>query len=100
MKSCEEFDLHIGYITKSFFISFCLLYELLSVLAFESMDDPHIHWLQMACAIWGGKNRNVVFFRAVVSLGCAAHWSMRSKIFLFFCTHLAFQLHKKLLQSG
>jgi len=32
----------------------------------------------------GGKNRNVTFFRAVVSPRCAAHWSMKSKIFLFF----------------
>jgi hypothetical protein len=28
---------------------------MLSVLAFESMDDPHTQWLQMACAIWGEK---------------------------------------------
>jgi hypothetical protein len=26
-------------------------HELFSVLEFESMDDPHIQWLQMACAI-------------------------------------------------
>jgi hypothetical protein len=45
------------------------------------MDDPHIQWLQMACAIWGGKY-NLVFFRAMEALGCAAHWSMKSKIFL------------------
>ena len=32
----------------------------------------------------GWKNRNVIFFIAVVSPGCAAHWSMKSKIFLFF----------------
>ena len=34
------------------------------------MDDPHIQWLQMACAIWGEKY-NLIFFTAVVSLGCA-----------------------------
>ena len=32
----------------------------------------------------GGKNRNITFFRAVLSPGCAAHWSMKRKIFLFF----------------
>jgi hypothetical protein len=34
---------------------------LLSVLAFESMDDPHIQWLQMACAIWGEKYNFSIF---------------------------------------
>ena len=34
---------------------------MLSVLAFDSMDDPHIQWLQMACAILGEKyNYNIV----------------------------------------
>jgi len=64
---------------------YCLTYELPSVLAFETVDDPHIQWLQMACAIWG-KNITSIFFRAVVSLGYAAHWSMKSKIFLFFAS--------------
>jgi hypothetical protein len=54
---------------------------LLPVLAFESIDEPHIQWLQMACAIGGGKNIILIFFRAMVSLGCAVHWSMKSKIF-------------------
>ena len=31
-----------------------------------------------------GKNITLIFFTAVVSHGCAAHWSMNSKIFLFF----------------
>ena len=47
------------------------------------MDDPHIKWLQMACAIQG-KNITLIFFKAVVSLGCAAHLSMKSKIFSVF----------------
>jgi hypothetical protein len=47
------------------------------------MDDPHMQWLQMACAIWGEKY-NLVYYRVVEALGCAAHWSMKSKIFLFF----------------
>ena len=60
-----------------------ITYELCSVLAFETMDDPHIRWLQMACAIWL-KNITSIFFRAVVSLRYAAHWSIKRKIFLFF----------------
>jgi hypothetical protein len=47
------------------------------------MDDPHFWWLQMAYAI-GGENSTAIFFRAVASLGYAAHWSMESKIFMFF----------------
>ena len=49
---------------------------------------------------FGGKNITSIFFRAVVSLGYAAHWSLKSKIFLFFAPHLAIQLHKKLLKRG
>jgi len=34
---------------------------MLSVLAFDSMDDPHIQWLQMVCAMWGEKyNFNIL----------------------------------------
>ena len=32
---------------------------------------------------FGGKNVTLIFFRTMVSHGCAAHWSMKSKIFLF-----------------
>ena len=50
----------------------------------DTTDDPHIHCLQMICAIWGEKYYiTLIFFRAVVYLGCAAYWSMKSKIFLF-----------------
>jgi len=31
-----------------------------------------------------GKNVTLIFFITMVSHGCAAHWSMKSKIFLFF----------------
>ena len=35
--------------------------ELLSIQAFESMNDPHIRCLQMACAVWGEKcNFNIL----------------------------------------
>jgi len=54
----------------------------LLVLALESMNDPHIQQLQMACAVWG-KNMTLIFFKALVSLECAAHLSMKSKIFQF-----------------
>jgi hypothetical protein len=30
---------------------------------------------------FGGKNVTLIFFRTMVSHGCAAHWSMESKIF-------------------
>jgi len=79
------------------------MYELRFVLAFGTMDDPHIHWLQMACAIWG-KNITSVFFRAVVSLGYTAHWSIKSKIFLFFApiwgSPVAHEIPQKWLKSS
>jgi len=55
VKSCEKDDLHFGCITEFSSIDdcYCLLYQLLSVPVFDSMDDPHIQWLQMAFAIWG-----------------------------------------------
>jgi len=42
-----------------------------------------MQWFQVACAILGAKY-NLVYFRIVEALGCAAHWSMKSKIFTFF----------------
>jgi hypothetical protein len=47
------------------------------------MDDPNIQLLQMACVTWGGGDVTLIFFRVVISLACAAHWSMKSKIFMF-----------------
>jgi hypothetical protein len=47
----------------------------------------------------GGVNITVIFFRAMVSLGCAAHWSMKGNIFCCL-PPLMFKLHKKLLKSG
>ena len=33
---------------------------------------------------FGGRNITLIFFRALLSRGFAAHWSMKSKIFLYF----------------
>jgi len=64
------------------------------------MDDPHIQWLQMACAIWGGIC-NLVFFRTEEALGCAALWSLKSKIFLpLFGAPVAQETPQKWLKSS
>jgi hypothetical protein len=40
-----------------------------------------------SCYKWlvqfGGKKVTLIFFRVVLSLACAAHWSMKNKIFCF-----------------
>jgi len=46
----------------------------------------------------GGKNIILIFYRAMVFLVCAAHWSIKSKIFVF-CPYLLIQLNKKLCKS-
>jgi len=35
------------------------------------MDDPHIQWLQMACAIWGGKCNFNIFQNNGISCVCS-----------------------------
>jgi len=45
--------------------------EFLSVLAFESKDDPHIQWLQMACAILGEKYNFNIFQSSGISWVCS-----------------------------
>jgi hypothetical protein len=57
---------------------------MLSVLAFDSMDDPHIHWLQMACAIWGEKyNYNIVYSNGI-SCVCNTLANEKQDFFPFF----------------
>jgi hypothetical protein len=71
MKSCDKIDLHFGSITNSpsnIVTAFC---QLLSVQAFESMDDPHIQLLQMACAIWGEKSYFNTFQSSAISCVCS-----------------------------
>jgi len=72
---------------------------MLSVLAFDSMDDPHIQWLQMACAIWGEKYNFNILQSNGISFLCAAHWSMKRKIFPIFCPYVLIQMNKKLHKS-
>ena len=50
---------------------YCLLCEFLAVLAFESMDDPHIQCLQMACAIWGKKYNLSILQGSGISWMCS-----------------------------
>ena len=68
-------------ITKQLSIDhpYSLPYELLSVLAFENLNEYHIHWLQMACAIWGEKHNFSVFQSSVISWGVQyiGQWTAR-----------------------
>jgi hypothetical protein len=54
-----------------------------SVLAFEMMDDPHIQWLQMACAIWGGKYNFSIFQNSGISWVCSTLVSEEQDISVF-----------------
>jgi hypothetical protein len=75
------------------------MYELRSVLAFEMMDDSHIQWLQMACAIWGKKYNFIVFQISGISWVCNTLANEEQDISVF-CPCLAIKLHKKLLKSS
>jgi len=78
---------------------YCLPYEILSVLAFESKDDPNIQWLQMACAILGEKYNFNIFQSSGISWVCSTLVNEQQD-FPVFCLCLVMQLHKNLLKSG
>ena len=67
----------------------------------DTTDDPHIHCLQMICAIWGGKllyNFNI-FQSSGVSWVCSLLVN-EEQDFSVCCPCLALQLHNKLIKSG
>ena len=71
---------------------------MLYVLALDSMDDPHIQWLQMACAIWGEKYNFNILQSNGISCVCST-LVKEEQDFSIFCPYLAIQLNKKLRKS-
>jgi hypothetical protein len=63
------------------------------------MDNPHIQWLQMACAIWGEKYNFSIFQNNGISWLCSTFVNEEQDISVF-CPYLAIQLHKKLHKSS
>jgi len=63
------------------------------------MDDSHIQWLQMACAIFGEKYTFNIFQNSGISWVCSILVNEQQD-FSVVCPCLAMQLHKKLLTSG
>jgi hypothetical protein len=62
------------------------------------MDDPHIQWLQMACAILGEEYNFNIFQSSGISRVCSTLVNEQQD-FSVFCPCLVTQLHKKLLTS-
>jgi len=58
-----------------------------------------MHWLQMACAIWGEKHNFSIFQSSGISWGCSTLVNEQQD-FSLICPCLAIQLHKKLVKSG
>jgi len=62
------------------------------------MNDHHIHWLQMAYAIWGEKYNLNIFQSSGISWVCSTLVNEQQD-FSLVCPYLAIQLHKKLFKS-
>jgi hypothetical protein len=57
---------------------------MLSVQAFDSMDDPHIQWLQMVCAIWGEKYNFNILHSNGISCVCSTLFNEEQHFCFFF----------------
>jgi hypothetical protein len=62
------------------------------------MNNPHIHWLQMARAIWGERYKFNIFQSSGVSWVCNTLVNEQQD-FSLVCPCLAIHLQKKLIKS-